>query len=677
MSLIKGGLLLFSLVSGSAGLYCLSCTDSVSPRHCRTVRNCGDGEVCFTESHFSQNGNILFDLGCRTSQTCQVKRRDVLHRQNHHSHCVDCCSTDLCNNQGCGQRGYPASRGPVCFECQQVSNPLVCDKITFCDQDQECYLERELEFGDVFYSSRCINKHACASNLQVFGKRNTDHCSHCCHTDLCNNQCGAIWVSLSATKMPSTEMMTSSTIMMTSSATTMTSSTTMMTPSTTIMTPLTTMMTSSTTMMPSSTPLYVRNPSLIGSHGKQFLVLFMKNLGSIGPLTANVLTDNSASLNIASSSQLQSTIKSTVDGNYDFNSDVNVYFPNSLTCDYFKKESKAVLLTTTTLSTVVMFDSYDIYTTDGTIIIPTRKLSTAYIISNAHGASQFAVGSMHSETNIQIRLNIKNNGTLSLFGRNMFSGETLSIRLNEFETLQISHPSDLSGTFLSADKPFAVFSGSQCKSYSHTSCSHMISQLPPIKEYDNEYIIPSFLQSTGTIFQVVSPVENNVIVTTGISRSTLHFQEYEFQNFEVASDLISVVKSDYPVQITAFAMGSHDVGPYMTVFPGIHHYLDYYKILVPANYKDNFICVIIPDQSLGNLLINDLPVHNYMTAFQKMASVTGKTYSIQVVTAQAGLYVLKTTDHVAFGLIVYGHRNSDGYGYAGNYVLPWCFGNIC
>ena len=104
-------------------------------------------------------------------------------------------------------------------------------------------------------------------------------------------------------------------------------------------------------------------------------------------------------MNIASSSQLQSTIKSTIERNYDFNSDITIYFPNSLTCDYFTKKSKAVLLTTTTLSTVVIFDSDDIYTTDGTIIIPTRKLSTTYIISTADGASQFAVGSMHSETN--------------------------------------------------------------------------------------------------------------------------------------------------------------------------------------------------------------------------------------------------------------------------------------
>nr|XP_022310029.1 IgGFc-binding protein-like isoform X2 [Crassostrea virginica] len=587
--------------------------------------NCGDGEVCFTESHLTRNGIVVFNTGCRTLQTCQTKRNNVLNRNGlyrvvPHTHCLECCSTDLCNSKGCGKPGYPLTRGPACFDCQQISKPMLCDQISICDQNEECYLQREYEFDDVYYSSRCINKHTCALNPEVFGKRNTDHCSHCCSTDLCNNKCSNSSLQTNATTTP-------------------------------------------TILTGQDTPQ--------GSHGKEFLVLFMKNLRqTTGKETAHVLTDSSVYLNITSSSQLQSTIKSMVDRNYDFNSYINISFPNNLTCDYFTKESKAVRLTTSNLSTVVIFDSYDIYTTDGTIIIPTRKLSTAYIISTANGASQFAVGSMHSETNIQIRLNIKNNTTLSLFGRNMLSGDTFSIRLNEFETLQISHPTDLSGTFLSADKPFAVFSGSQCKSYPQTGCSHMVSQLPPIKEYDNEYIIPSFLQNTGTIFQVVSPVENNVTVTTGIARRTLHFQAYDYKNFEVASDLISVVKSDFPVQITGFAMGSHQVGPYMTVFPGIHHYLDYYKILVPAIYRDSFICVIIPDQSLGKLMINDLPVHNYTSAFQKMASSAGKSYSIKVVKVQPGPYILKTTDRVAFGVIVYGHRHSDGYGYAGNFVLP-------
>lgn len=35
-------------------------------------------------------------------------------------------------------QGYPAvsTRGPVCFDCQQVSNPMLCDKIRVCETNQ-------------------------------------------------------------------------------------------------------------------------------------------------------------------------------------------------------------------------------------------------------------------------------------------------------------------------------------------------------------------------------------------------------------------------------------------------------------------------------------------------------------------------------------------------------------
>ena len=66
-------------------------------------------------------------------------------------------------------------------------------------------------------------------------------------------------------------------------------------------------------------------------------------------------------------------------------------------------------------------------------------------------------------------------------------------------------------------------------------------------------------------------------------------------------------------------MGSHKYGPYMTVILGIGHYLDYYKIIVPENYTDNYLCVIVPRQSLGNLRINNLSVNNYTTVFQSEA----------------------------------------------------------
>ena len=35
---------------------------------------------------------------------------------------------------------YPKVRGPVCFNCQQVSHPTLCDKIQVCDELQVYFL---------------------------------------------------------------------------------------------------------------------------------------------------------------------------------------------------------------------------------------------------------------------------------------------------------------------------------------------------------------------------------------------------------------------------------------------------------------------------------------------------------------------------------------------------------
>ena len=385
--------------------------------------------------------------------------------------------------------------------------------------------------------------------------------------------------------------------------------------------------------------------------------------------------ENMSSVEITSSPHLEHTIRSNVDSIVNFTSYINIPFPYNLTCQYVLKETKAVLLKTSGLSTLTIFDTSDKTSNDGTLIIPTRKLSTEYLVSttapfNFYDRSQFAIGSLHSKTDVQIKFNISNNATLTLFGNNYYTGETCSISLEKFETLQIDHDRDLSGTFVTANKPFALFSGNRCKMFSVSTCSHMVSQLPPVREYDNEYIIPSFYKNIKTLSQIISSVRNIVNITIGTNTTTMILQAHENHNFEIHQNLTSIVKADHPVQVTGFAMGSDTNDPYMTVIPGIHHYLDYYKIIVPENYTDNYLCVIVPKQSLGNLKINNLSVNNFTTAFQSKQLSSGKSYTIRILSVSHGVYVLKTTDQVGFGLLVYGHRANDGYGYAGNFVLP-------
>ena len=421
--------------------------------------------------------------------------------------------------------------------------------------------------------------------------------------------------------------------------------------------------------------------------GYEFLVLFMANHKSaVGVESANILTESNSSLWITSSPNMSDVLMSKHNGDIHFMSYVNISFPNELTCQYLVKESKAILLTTSKPSTAIIFDSYTSGSNDGTIIIPTQKLSTRYlvssVISSPQGHSQFAVGSLHGETELNITLNYKNTGAITLLGKRLTSRDTFSTRLEKFETLQVKQDGDLTGTIITANKPIAVFSGNRCKVFPNTGsfCSHMVSQLPPTEEYDNEYIIPSFYQNKGTLVQVISPVKNSVQITLGYNKTTWQFEANEYQNFNLISSQSLVIKSEYKVQVTGFAMGSNRNDPYMTVIPGIHHYLDYYKIFVPENYRDNFISVIIPEHSVGNLEINYLPFGNSHTAlpasnltkvFQSHENTSGKTYIIRTLRVPTGgVYILKTTDHIGFGLIVYGHQTVDGYGYAGNFVLP-------
>ena len=118
--------------------------------------------------------------------------------------------------------------------------------------------------------------------------------------------------------------------------------------------------------------------------------------------------ENGSSVEITSSPHLEHAIRSNVDSVVNFTSYINIPFPFNLTCQYFLKETKAVLIKSSEISTVIIFDSFRMTTNDGTLIIPTRKLSTEYLVSStasrdSDDRSQFAIGSLHSKTDVQIK----------------------------------------------------------------------------------------------------------------------------------------------------------------------------------------------------------------------------------------------------------------------------------
>lgn len=68
---------------------------------------------------------------------------------------------------------------------------------------------------------------------------------------------------------------------------------------------------------------------------------------------------------------------------------------------------------------------------------------------------------------------------LQIDGKVYQSGDIFSLILNRFETYQIEHTVDMTGTVVESSSPIAVFSGNDCNILNGQGfCDHLIEQLP-------------------------------------------------------------------------------------------------------------------------------------------------------------------------------------------------------
>jgi hypothetical protein len=178
------------------------------------------------------------------------------------------------------------------------------------------------------------------------------------------------------------------------------------------------------------------------------------------------------------------------------------------------------------------------------------------------------------------------------------------------------------------------------------------------------------------MIQVISEGRSSVKYHVGDNVTTLLLDAAEYKNVEIKPNETAVVVSDLPVLVTGFGMGrpyypnmppSTIYHPYMTVIPGVHQYLSYYMVMVPDGYDENFLCVIMPSGSVTSLRINGQTVDHYQTVYQSSV-VVEENFQVFTVKVQSGNFKL-TSDGSRFGLLVYGHRKHDGYGFAGNFVF--------
>lgn len=108
----------------------------------------------------------------------------------------------------------------------------------------------------------------------------------------------------------------------------------------------------------------------------------------------------------------------------------------------------------------------------------------------------------------------------------------------------------------------------------------------------------------------------------------------------------------------------------MAIVPGINQYLDYYKIVVPSGYDNNYASIIIKSESKGSLRINHTIIKTSDIVFEENITAGNVTYSVRSIRVPEGELTTYSESGERFGLMLSGVADQEAYGFSGNNLLP-------
>nr|XP_022299574.1 SCO-spondin-like isoform X2 [Crassostrea virginica] len=421
-----------------------------------------------------------------------------------------------------------------------------------------------------------------------------------------------------------------------------------------------------------------------GSLGKRFLLLFMET----NPLSqSDEMENRSTEIYVAALADSNITLDSASQhlkflpfSNKVISHGVSsIKIPKLFKTIDSKIEKKAILLESSSPVSVVTMNQ-DGNSSDTSLILPIERLGRSYIIGStdpfspklpAH-KSQVAIAALHDNTTVTIQLKFESNSSLTYLNTQYFSGDNLTLSLNQFESFQFCKQADLTGTLVGADRPVAVFAGNRCnKLQTFGYCSHLMEQLPPIDDLDNEYIVPPSLEFGGSKIRIIAAETTRIqFFFDGEKRENV-IDPGTYKDVRIYSDHSAYIKTDKPIMVLSFAirMTKKEEGdPYMSLVPGFNQFLSKYFVAVPEGYTKNFLSVILKADSKSSLRIDGEGLSRDIIVSEMKVMASDVEYLVFILQISAGGHKVETLDNSRFGLMIHGQTKGDSYGYAANMV---------
>ena len=318
------------------------------------------------------------------------------------------------------------------------------------------------------------------------------------------------------------------------------------------------------------------------------------------------------------------------------------------------------------------------YTNDASLLLPSTAWRPQYIVASRNTwnnqAGFYAV--VASEDNTSVTLKPSPTGGSVRAGAGVPASGIATVTLNRGSVLQVlsgaSAAADLTGTFVTADKPIQVFGGHDCTYIPSTvaACDHIEESMFPISTLSTDYIVsapalPNQTQPKAAFTRVIATEANTALTydppTAGWPASIAVAGAY----IELDNGSAFRVVADKKILVNQYMKGQQAGGgsgdPAMALAVATAQYRKDYLFHAPTNYQYNYVNVIAP---AGSAVTLD------GAAVAGFVAIGSTGYNIaRVLLSNAGNGNHSVLSDASVGISVYGYGQYTSYWYPGGLNL--------
>ncbi|MCB0651053.1 MAG: gliding motility-associated C-terminal domain-containing protein [Saprospiraceae bacterium] len=302
-----------------------------------------------------------------------------------------------------------------------------------------------------------------------------------------------------------------------------------------------------------------------------------------------------------------------------------VSLPNSAEVISSEEITFSGIRLTSGLPVSVYIHQYHNFRSEASVVLPVVSIGETYYVMSYNGVniqgvdypSEFLVVGTADETvlNITVSANTK-------LGKP--AGTTFEVVLNQGETYLVQGAvgaDDLTGSYVSADKPFALFGGNRWTEVP-TGCSardNLLEQMYPVSAWGRQFVtVPNIYMSYG-IFRILASENNTNITVHSTSAVSYSLNAGEFVEFSRSQ--ATYIEANHPVLVAQYLIGSgcngHNSGdPSMVLLNSVEQTRDTITLYNSSfeNISENYINVVmstddVPFVTLDGNVIGD----NFLT----------------------------------------------------------------